>query len=69
MTTYYLLPTTYYSLLTGGDPSLYALPLYSLMALVNLSYCNADVQRLIRVCGGVLLLQSHLLSPMYEVRF
>ena len=44
------------------------LALYAMMALVNLSYCNATVQELVRACGGVPLLHQQLASPLYEAR-
>ena len=44
------------------------LTLYSMMALVNLSYCNERVQELVRACGGVPLIQQQLSSPLYEAR-
>ena len=39
------------------------LTLYSMMALVNLSYNNERVQELVRACGGVPLIQQQLSSP------
>lgn len=44
------------------------LVLYALMALVNLTYGNAEVQRAVRELGGVPVVQQQLTSPMYEVR-
>lgn len=54
----------------GADSSSHAseLTLYSMMALVNLSYCNERVQELVRACGGVPLIQQQLSSPLYEAR-
>ena len=44
------------------------LTLYSMMALVNLTYCNERVQESVRACGGVPLIQQQLSSPLYEAR-
>ena len=44
------------------------LVLYSMMALVNLSYCNERVQQLVKSCGGIPLIQAQLSSPLYEAR-
>lgn len=49
---------------TTGD----GLVLYALMALVNLTYGNAGVQRAVRELGGVPAVQQQLTSPTYEVR-
>ena len=52
------------------DASMHAteLTLYSMMALVNLTYCNERVQEAVRACGGVPLIQQQLSSPLYEAR-
>ena len=39
-----------------------------MMALVNLSYCQPEVQELVRVCGGVPMLHLQLSSPIYQLR-
>ena len=39
-----------------------------MLALVNLSHQQPAVQALVRVCGGLPLLQAQLASPVYETR-
>ena len=44
------------------------LTLCAMLALVNLSHQQPAVQALVRVCGGLPLLQAQLASPVYETR-
>ena len=44
------------------------LVLYALMALVNLTYGNAEVQRTVRELGGLPAVEHQLMSAAYEVR-
>ena len=51
-------PTPNEPLMTSHASS--ELVLYSMMALVNLSYCNERVQQLVKSCGGIPLIQAQL---------
>lgn len=53
---------------TDGAQAGIELTLYALMALVNLSYRNQQVQELVRKCGGMPTLLQQLLSPAYDVK-
>ena len=44
------------------------LALYAMMALVNLTYCCAELQHRVRECGGLPLLLQQLSSPLHAVR-
>ena len=44
------------------------LALYAMMALVNLTYCCAELQQRVRECGGLPLLLQQLSSPLHAVR-
>ena len=60
---------SHWSEVGGGDTDLGTeIALYSMMALVNFSYCRLEVQELVRVCGGVPLLHQHLSSPIFQLR-